>query len=331
MSIFDIEEYLLKSICRDLDRDEESGGGSLGWRYMASQFPACVQPSDIESFKKANSPSLALLRHLSQQMELETVIKVCNQNGMHTFSYKLENAHRTTVQKALDYKKQTNKHSKKIDTAQSVSFNLVGAIPPQSVSSHLSAKPQVPSLSSKSGSNQAEATSDFTQNSTHISTSISTSSPSQPLMWDPCKTHILTPPTISTVTSRILLLIFVAAEGILVIVPYESLRRETRDFSERSYGEGGYKIGRGGFGDVFHVKLRHPTKGKMICAAKRMQKLASDEEAMLEFERELESMKRYSCTCCTNVLFSSPSLLPVLCHLCLLPVYVTPVYFLFLC
>ena len=83
----------------------------------------------------------------------------------------------------------------------------------------------------------------------------------------------------------------------LVEVPYEWLKRATNGFGDKSFGcKGGFKLGKGGFGEVFYVKIGIEGKGKFECAVKKiMSDVVTD-----DFEKEVDVMKK-----CVNCKTSS--------------------------
>ena len=85
-------------------------------------------------------------------------------------------------------------------------------------------------------------------------------------------------------------------------VPYENLRQATNDFSNKCLSQGGYKIGQGGFGDVFFVKISVKGRPKLECAVKRLTGDYSQSEATKQFEAEVETMKMWVSICFIVVL-----------------------------
>jgi hypothetical protein len=81
-----------------------------------------------------------------------------------------------------------------------------------------------------------------------------------------------------------------ALERKLVEVPYEWLKRATNGFGDKSFGcKGGFKLGKGGFGEVFYVKIGIEGKGKFECAVKKiMSDVVTD-----DFEKEVDVMKKF--------------------------------------
>ena len=94
----------------------------------------------------------------------------------------------------------------------------------------------------------------------------------------------------------------VAVEKVYIrSVPYESLRKSTNDFSDRYLSEGGYKVGQGGFGDVFYVKISVKGRPKLECAVKRLVGDYSHPEMKKQFEAEVETMKAWVSLICIVV------------------------------
>ena len=52
-------------------------------------------------------------------------------------------------------------------------------------------------------------------------------------------------------------------------------------------------VGKGGFGDVFHVKISVKGKPKLECAVKRLIGGESDKEMRKQFEAEVDTMKEW--------------------------------------
>ena len=80
-----------------------------------------------------------------------------------------------------------------------------------------------------------------------------------------------------------------------VEVPYNFIRKATNNFEDKSLKLNGFKIGEGGFGEVFYVKISIKGKGKFDCAAKRIRD--TDKK---EFDKEVEVMKR--CGLCEELI-----------------------------
>ena len=76
-------------------------------------------------------------------------------------------------------------------------------------------------------------------------------------------------------------------------VPYESLCQATNNFSNKDRSQGGYMVGKGGFGDVFYVKIAVKGKPKLECAVKRLYGDCFDSEMKKQFEAEIKTMKAW--------------------------------------